>query len=88
MDNPDTQEAAETAQTTDSEAVGCRDLVRHGADCKKVKHEERAGYLHAEDDDSPYDVDGLAYCGRCHHWMPRVPNDQALPTPATTSTSH
>lgn len=44
--------------------------IVHGTNCKKAQHEERGGYLHAEDDDSPYYVDGLAYCGRCHHWMP------------------
>lgn len=25
------------------------------------------GYLHESTDDSPYDVDGVRYCGRCHH---------------------
>jgi len=52
--------------------------VRHGTDCLKAHHdEERGGYLHAENDNSPYDVDGATYCGRCHHWIPRVPNDKA-----------
>lgn len=38
--------------------------------CKKVPHIDRyGGYLHGEDDDSPYDVDGVAYCGRCHRAM-------------------
>lgn len=27
----------------------------------------RGGYLHGEDDDSPYSVDGDLYCGRCHY---------------------
>lgn len=46
--------------------------VRHGADCEKVPHNEKGGYLHAAEDDSPYDVDGVSYCGRCHRCLPRV----------------
>lgn len=44
--------------------------------CRKVTHNARqGGYLHAADDDGPYDVDGVAYCGRCHglHPLPRGP---------------
>lgn len=40
--------------------------------CVKVPH-TGTGYLHDEDDDSPYDVDGVRYCGRCHralNWLP------------------
>ncbi len=37
----------------------------HGVNCQKVPHTQ-TGYLHGEDDDTPYDVDGLSYCGRCH----------------------
>lgn len=33
--------------------------------CPKVQH-TGTGYLHADDDDRPYDVDGVEYCGRCH----------------------
>jgi cytochrome c553 len=40
----------------------------HGKDCPKVKHYGNV-YLHAANDDSPYDVDGIIYCGRCHGWM-------------------
>lgn len=40
----------------------------HGKDCPKVQH-IGAGYLHEHDDDTPYEVDGLWYCGRCHGWM-------------------
>jgi hypothetical protein len=36
--------------------------------CVKVPH-AGTGYLHAEDDDGPYDVDGVLYCGRCHSWF-------------------
>jgi len=44
----------------------------HGLDCPKVFHDaRRSGYLHAPDDDQPYDVDGVAYCGRCHEALPR-----------------
>ena len=42
--------------------------VRHGTDCKKVEH-LGDGYLHRADDNGPYDVDGLVYCGRCHEWL-------------------
>lgn len=38
--------------------------VRHGRDCRKKLH--RGGELHAEDDDAPFSVDGVMYCGRCH----------------------
>ena len=40
----------------------------HGVDCPKMPH-IRDGYLHGEDDDSPYDVDGYLYCGRCHYFL-------------------
>ena len=38
----------------------------HGVNCVKRVHCSRRGYLHASGDDSPYDVDGVLYCGRCH----------------------
>lgn len=38
----------------------------HGVNCMKVPHVlKEHGYLHDENDDSPYDVDGVEYCGRC-----------------------
>jgi len=40
--------------------------TRHGVDCRKVRHRPEGGYLHSDDDDTPYDVDGASYCGRCH----------------------
>jgi hypothetical protein len=40
---------------------------QHGKDCPKEPHLGE-GYLHAADDDRPYDVDGVLYCGRCHGW--------------------
>ena len=40
---------------------------KHGVDCPKRFHDPiRTGYLHGPDDDTPYDVDGVSYCGRCH----------------------
>lgn len=42
----------------------------HGINCPKVPHLGRAGLLHAENDDKPYDVDGVTYCGRCHLHLP------------------
>lgn len=41
----------------------------HGTNCPKVPH-VGTGHLHAEDDDKPFDVDGVLYCGRCHHCLP------------------
>lgn len=42
--------------------------LQHVRDCKKEEHLGE-GYLHSPDDDSHYDVDGLAYCGKCHSWL-------------------
>lgn len=42
----------------------------HGQDCPKAQHLGE-GYLHDADDDRPYDIDGLTYCGRCHGWLER-----------------
>jgi len=39
--------------------------ILHGTTCYKVNH-SGTGYLHKEMDDTPYDVDGYIYCGRCH----------------------
>jgi len=36
--------------------------IYHGYNCDKVKHAGE-GYLHLEDNDAPYDVDGVEYCG-------------------------
>lgn len=49
-----------------------RPEVIHGVNCRKAPHVidgVNCGYLHAEDDDRPYDVDGMEYCGRCHCFM-------------------
>lgn len=42
--------------------------AQHGRDCPKVPH-VGGGYLHDADDDRPYEVDRVAYCGRCHCWL-------------------
>ena len=39
--------------------------IVHGVNCRKADHIGN-GYLHELDDDAPFDVDGLYYCGRCH----------------------
>jgi len=47
--------------------------VTHGINCKRAEHvKANGGYMHDEYDESPYIVDGLAYCGRCHHYIGRV----------------
>lgn len=43
-------------------------MSKHGVDCRKVPH-LGSGWLHGEDDDQPYSVDGVRYCGRCHSEM-------------------
>jgi hypothetical protein len=46
----------------------------HGESCEKAPHENReGGYLHGPEDDSPFDVDGVMYCGRCHQYLPPDP---------------
>jgi hypothetical protein len=44
--------------------------ITHGISCPKVAHTKGNGYLHDELDDTPYDVDGVMYCGRCHICLP------------------
>lgn len=46
--------------------------VVHGVSCKKFPH-AGTGYLHDEDDDTEYVVDGVMYCGRCHTAIERKP---------------
>ncbi len=48
------------------ESCGWKEPVLHGLTCQKRAH-TGTGYLHGEDDDTPYAVDGVSYCGRCHH---------------------
>jgi hypothetical protein len=45
-------------------------IVRHGVGyCEKVNHLNLPGYLHGEKDNTPYNVDGVFYCGRCHEYI-------------------
>lgn len=46
-----------------------KEKIIHGKDCPKAPHES-PGMLHSIDDDSPYTVDGVTYCGRCHEYIP------------------
>ena len=59
------QEIPDRWETLDADEKKIVTFSRHGVDCPKVKHVGE-GYLHGEDDDTPYDVDGAVYCGRCH----------------------
>ncbi len=40
----------------------------HGVNCPKASH-GAGGFLHLPEDDGPYEVDGVAYCGRCHWYL-------------------
>jgi hypothetical protein len=54
--------------------------IRHGIDCRKVPH-SRDGMLHGPDDDTPFEVDGLVYCGRCHMAIDVAPTAPSLQEP-------
>jgi len=47
------------------------EVRRHGEGyCHKEIHKnDVTGYMHNEDDDTAYLVDGIAYCGRCHCYL-------------------
>lgn len=60
----------EHLKSSDGSPFAACDDGRHGADCEKAPHSSNGGYLHAAEDDSPYNVDGLTYCGRCHRPFP------------------
>ena len=60
-DYPDAHSLSEAKRW---KALGVGTAV-HGKTCVKVLH-VGSGYLHGEDDDKPYDVDHVTYCGRCH----------------------
>lgn len=53
--------------------LGLAQGVVHGVNCPKAPHDKPDGYLHSETDDSPYDVDCLPYCGRCHMALDNPP---------------
>jgi hypothetical protein len=55
--------------------LDCYIPIKHGIECKKVAH-IGSGYLHQSYDDSPYDVDGMYYCGRCHTALGKVILDE------------
>ena len=48
----------------------------HGVTCAKVEHGLQGGYTHSSNDDHPYYVDGTAYCGRCHEFLPPTPESE------------
>jgi uncharacterized coiled-coil protein SlyX len=59
----------------DADMIGYADAIdpdlRDGGKCKKHPHAPgKTGYMHDADDDGQYDVDGVLYCGRCHHCVP------------------
>ena len=56
--------AEETIRTVDKPKAR-QPRVQHGVTCQKVDH-LGSGYLHGADDDRPYDVDNVVYCGRGH----------------------
>lgn len=58
-----------SAPEPDVRGVFMGKLPQHGVNCRKVAHDADDGYLHAPDDDSAYDVDGVRYCGRCHEHL-------------------
>jgi hypothetical protein len=51
-------------------------VLRHGIDCGKVVHLANRPYDHGGDDDKPFDIDGVEYCGRCHRWI----NEPIMPS--------
>lgn len=47
--------------------------------CPKVPH-IGMGYMHEEDDDGPFVIDGVTYCGRCHLFgCPSIAPESELP---------
>ena len=47
--------------STEAKQVTCRKAIHNPAE---------GGYLHGPDDDTPYTVDGVEFCGRCHRALP------------------
>jgi hypothetical protein len=50
---------------------------RHGIDCPKAPH-VGTGHQHGEEDDAPFNDDGVDYCGRCHHCLSPAESAAAL----------
>lgn len=49
-----------------------RGEIVHGVNCQKVEHNDPAfTFEHLDDDDGPYPLCGVFYCGRCHHRLPK-----------------
>ena len=72
-ENPDGEEQVRASKQIEREIFALKKQAEfmHGVNCEKVKHDKSGGYLHADDDDRPYDVDGVMYCGRCHICLPQ-----------------
>lgn len=61
----------------------------HGRTCIKVPHiKSDGGYLHAPDDDGPFDVDNVWYCGRCHAAIPEPKGEFSTHVTADGPASH
>lgn len=43
--------------------------IRHGINCQKVRHDTGNGFFHEPNDNGPYYVDNVRYCGRCHSFF-------------------
>lgn len=61
-------EFVETLETKQANLLTCG--TNHGVDCRKVLHCCEGGYsfgwMHHADDDFPYFLNNVKYCGRCH----------------------
>jgi len=49
--------------------IGNAPLV-HGVSCNKAHHRGELEYNHGRDDNQPFEVAGVTYCGRCHAHLP------------------
>lgn len=45
-------------------------VLIHGSTCIKVEHKSWVKWNHDSTDDTPYTVDGVTRCGRCHSLLP------------------
>ena len=62
LDEPD---APGEKEPQGPKAAKSSDPLYHGVTCEKRFH-VGGEYLHGSSDDTPYNVDGVTYCGRCH----------------------
>lgn len=67
-ENPDGEENQEAYKQHRREVFGLQMIAAATAHraCGNQEQDTQNG-KHAPDDDTPYDVDGVSYCGRCHH---------------------